>query len=123
MTFALLLTAAALAVLLSLTAFVQLLYLESLRLRTRDLPALEFFKEKLENALGMKTETGLLSFSLIKHSLILIVGVLILDGFCAGGPVTWIAFTEAALVSWGAMLLMAYLIPFAVYRRTSAEWL
>ncbi len=60
MTFALLLTAAALAVLLSLIAFVQLLYLESLRLRTRDLPSLEFFKETLEKALGMKTETGLL---------------------------------------------------------------
>ena len=71
----------------------------------------------------MKTETGLLSFSLIKHSLILIIGILILDGFCAGGPVTWVAFTEAALVSWGAVLLVTYLIPFAVYRRTSAEWL
>ncbi len=123
MTFALLLTAAALAVLLSLIAFVQLLYLESLRLRTRDLPSLEFFKETLEKALGMKTETGLLSFSLIKHSLILIVAILILDGFCAGGPISWIAFSEAAVVAWGTMLLAAYLIPYALYRRTAAKWL
>src|SRR5437667_346928 len=40
----LLLSAVLLAVLLSLITFVQLLYLESLRLRTRDLPALEFFE-------------------------------------------------------------------------------
>jgi CBS domain containing-hemolysin-like protein len=123
MTFALLFTAAALAVLLSLIAFVQLLYLESLRLRTRDLPSLEFFKETLEKALVMKTETGLLSFSLIKHSLILIIAVLILDGFCAGGPISWIAFSEAAIVAWGTMLLVTYLIPYALYRRTAAEWL
>ena len=123
MSFALLFTAAALAVLLSLIAFVQLLYLESLRLRTRDLPSLEFFKETLEKALGMKTETGLLSFSLIKHSLILIIAVLILDGFCAGGPISWIAFSEAAVVAWGAMLLVTYLIPYVLYRRTAAEWL
>jgi len=48
----LLLSAVLLAVLLSLITFVQLLYLESLRLRTRDLPALEFFKQKLEAELG-----------------------------------------------------------------------
>ena len=123
MSFALLCIAAALAVLLSLTAFVQLLYLESLRLRTRDLPSLEFFKRTLEGALGMKTETGLLSFSLIKHSLILIVAILILNGLCAGGPISWIAFSEAAVVAWGAMLLATYLIPYALYRRTAAEWL
>src|SRR5207245_7941593 len=111
--FALLSIAALLAILLSLVSFVQLLYLESLRLRTRDLPALEFFKQTLEKALGMKTETGLFSFSLIKHSLILIIGILILDGFSAVAPLTWIGFTEAALVSWGAMLLVTYLIPFA----------
>ncbi len=57
MTFALLFTAGVLALLLSLVSFVQLLYLESLRLRTRDLPALEFFKSTLEAKLSMKTET------------------------------------------------------------------
>jgi hypothetical protein len=59
--FPLLFTAAALlALLLGLITFVQLLYVESLRLRTRDLPALEFFKQKLEAELGMKTDAGVL---------------------------------------------------------------
>ncbi len=39
----------ALSLLLGLVTFVQLLYLESLRLRTRDFPAIKFFKETLED--------------------------------------------------------------------------
>ncbi len=46
----------------------QLLYLESLRLRTRDLPSLKFFKDTLEDKLGLKTEDGAGTFSLIKHT-------------------------------------------------------
>ena len=41
--------------LLALTAFVQVLYLESLRLRTRDLSSLKFFKESLEERIGLET--------------------------------------------------------------------
>ena len=44
--------------LLALVTFVQVLYLESLRLRTRDLPSLKFFKETLEDKIGLKTEQG-----------------------------------------------------------------
>jgi magnesium and cobalt exporter, CNNM family len=123
MSAALLFTSALLTLLLGLIAFVQLLYLESLRLRTRDLAALEFFKERLEKELGMKTETGLLSFSLIKHSLILLIAILILDGFCAGRPISWIAFSEAVVAAWGAMLLAVYFVPYTLYRRTVGEWL
>ena len=52
MTFALLFIAGLLTLLVSLIAFVQLLYLESMRLRTRDMPALEFFKQTLETRAG-----------------------------------------------------------------------
>ena len=52
---------------------------ESMRLRTRDLPSLKFFKEQLEDKLGLKTEEGAGSFSLIKHSLLVALVVL----FCA----------------------------------------
>ena len=70
-------TAALLAMpLLGLVTFVQLLYLESLRLRTRDLPSLKFFKDELEDKIGLKTEQGAGSFSLIKHSLLIALSVL-----------------------------------------------
>ena len=62
--------------LLGLVTFVQVLYLESLRLRTRDLPSLKFFKDELEDKIGLKTEQGAGSFSLIKHSLLVAFGVL-----------------------------------------------
>ena len=112
-----------LAILLVLITFVQLLYLESLRLRTRDLPALEFFKQKLEAELGMKTETGVLSFSLIKYGLMLLIASLMLAGFCAGSPVSWVAFFEAAIASWLCMLVAACMVPYLLYRDTSGEWL
>ena len=62
MIFALLAVTVLAIVLLALPASVQLLYLESLRLRTRDLPSLEFFKSTLEDKIGLETEQGALSF-------------------------------------------------------------
>ena len=123
MTFALLFTAALLTVLAGLIAFVQLLYLESMRLRTRDLPALEFFKQTLEEKLGMKTETGVLSFSLIKYTLMLVIAILMLDGVAAGRPISWIVFSEAVVAAWLSMLLATCLVPYVLYRRTAGEWL
>src|SRR5579872_1905392 len=115
--FSLVFTAAALlALLLGLITFVQLLYVESLRLRTRDLPALEFFKQKLEAELGMKTDAGVLSFSLIKYALMLFIAILILDGFCAGRPVSWGSFFEAAIASWLCILLAGCVAPYILYR-------
>ena len=73
--------------LLAIITFVQVLYLESMRLRTRDLPSLRFFKETLEDRLGMKTERGAGSFSLIKHSLLLLVGICYFAGFADGQKV------------------------------------
>ena len=64
------------AVLLGLVTFVQLLYLESLRLRTRDLPAIKFFRETLEDKIGLETEDGAGSFSLVKHSAIVLLAIL-----------------------------------------------
>ncbi len=63
------------AVLLCLITVVQILYMESLRLRSRDLPALQFFKETLEDRIGVKADDGVLAFSLIKHTLVVLLGV------------------------------------------------
>src|ERR1022692_490069 len=62
--------------LLALVTFVQVLYLESLRLRTRDLPSLKFFKETLEDRIGIPTEDGAGAFSLVKHTLLCGLGIL-----------------------------------------------
>jgi putative hemolysin len=109
--------------LLAIVAFVQVLYLESMRLRTRDLPSLKFFKETLEDKLGMKTERGAGSFSLIKHTLLLLVGICYFAWFADGRPWNWEAFWQAALAAWLTMMALSYALPQLLYRRTKAQWL
>ncbi|HUI56145.1 MAG TPA: hemolysin family protein [Bryobacteraceae bacterium] len=108
--------------LLALVTFVQLLYLESMRLRTRDLPSLKFFKETLEDRVGMKTEDGAGTFSVIKHSLLVLLGVLCLAWAADGEPWHAAVFWQAVLAVWLVMIGASYLVPQFLYRRTAARW-
>jgi len=108
--------------LLGLVSCVQLLYLESMRLRTRDLPALKFFKETLEDSLGFKTEEGAAAFSIIKHTLLVMVGVLYLAWFTDDQP-RWYAFWQASLAGCLTMGAVTYALPHLLYRRTAGRWL
>jgi putative hemolysin len=110
------------AVLLCLITVVQTLYMESLRLRARDLPSLQFFKETLEDRLGVTGEAGLLAFSLIKHTLVLLLGVCFL-ATREGEPAPWQNLFEAALFAWLTMLLSTYVLAQVLYRKTSGRWL
>ncbi|HKE22463.1 MAG TPA: hemolysin family protein [Bryobacteraceae bacterium] len=109
--------------LLGLVTFVQLLYLESLRLRTRDLPSLDFFKETVQPRLGLKTEQGADAFSIVKHTLLALLGIFyfawIMDGETWNAPVFW----QSVLTVWCAMIVVSYALPQLAYRRTSAHWL
>jgi putative hemolysin len=109
--------------LLAIVNFVQVLYLESMRLRTRDLPALKFFKETLEDKLGMKTERGASSFSLVKHTLLVFIAICYFAWFADGTPWNWTVFWQAGLAGWLTTLVLAYAVPQLLYRRTNAEWL
>jgi CBS domain containing-hemolysin-like protein len=112
----------AVLVLIALFTAIQTLYLESMRLRTRDLPALEYFKETLEERLGMEDEDGALAFSLWKHTLLVVFGVLVLIEVTGGEAVTWPAALEAVAGGWLQMMLFSYVIPQFLYRRTSGRW-
>jgi len=119
------LAAAALVVslLLGLASFVQLLYLEALRLRARERPALEHFKQVLAGRLGMDYERGALSFSLLKHSSLVLLGSLSLAIALNGESGEAGSVLGAFLGGWGAMLAAAYVAPQLLYRRTQAAWL
>jgi len=108
---------------LGLVTFVQLLYLESMRLRTRDLPALEFFKDTLEDKIGLKTEDGAGAFSLIKHTLMVLLGIFYFAWFADGEPWNAAVFWQAVLAVWLVMMTVAYALPQLLYRRTSGRWL
>jgi CBS domain containing-hemolysin-like protein len=103
-------------VVLTLSSFVQLLYLQSLRLRPRDLASLAFFKETLEDRLGFETDVGATCFSLVKHTSILLLGLLYLYAF---GQV----FLESLAFAWLSLMAAAYAAPHILYRRTEARWL
>jgi CBS domain containing-hemolysin-like protein len=109
--------------LLAVVTFVQVLYLESLRLRTRDLPSLKFFKETLEGKIGLKTERGAATFTLIKHSLLVWMGILFFAWSADGRPWHgWVLF-QAAAAAWLTMIAFSFALPQALYRRTSGGWL
>jgi putative hemolysin len=109
--------------LLGLTTFVQVLYLESLRLRTRDLPSLKFFKETLEDKIGMKTEDGAGAFSLIKHTLLAMLGILYFAWFSDGTPWHAAIFWQAVLAVTVTMITVSFALPQLLYRRTRGHWL
>ncbi|HYL76283.1 MAG TPA: HlyC/CorC family transporter, partial [Bryobacteraceae bacterium] len=58
-----LLAAIIVAALLCILTIFQTMYTESLRLRSRDLPSLQFFKETLEDRVGLKPRDGVLVIS------------------------------------------------------------
>ena len=112
-----------LAVILVLSTYVQMLYLESLRLRTRDLPALQFFKSHIEERLGFKTEDGALRFSLVKHTALPFLGITSLASGVLDQPLTLQSLGEAVVFGWLLMMLSGYVIPQILYRRTQGKWL
>src|SRR3954452_24088880 len=109
--------------LLGVVTFIQVLYLESLRLRTRDLPALKFFKDTLEDKIGLKTEQGAGIFSLIKHSLLVWLTMLFFAWFADGQAWTVRVLWQTGLVVWLTMVSVSFALPQLLYRRTTGRWL
>lgn len=111
------------AALLCLVTVVQILYSESLRLRARDLPALQFFKETLEPKIGIKDDNGVLAFSIVKHTLMLLLGVYFLGMRFTDRAGAWESLFEAALFAWLTMVVSTYIFAQLLYRKTSGRWL
>lgn len=114
----------ALGAVLVVVTYVQLLYSESLRLRPRERGALEFFKSTLQARIGPESDRGVLTFSVIKHTALLLLGVVFLllsPQFPRLG--TGKALLEACLGAWLTMLVTTYVVPHVLYRRSGGRWL
>ena len=107
---------------LTLVSCVQLLYLESLRLRTREFDSLTFFKETLQDRLGYETEQGALVFSLIKHTLLVFSGAVFVAAAAAQNA-GWQGLVEGFLIGWCVMMAASYVVPQALYRRSGGQWM
>jgi putative hemolysin len=105
------------------SSLMQLMYLESLRLRTREYPSLEFFKQTLQDQVGLKIEEGAARFSLVKHTCLVLLGVVFFLIALAPSTPIWQAALVACALSWTTMMVTTYLIPQVLYRRTSLRWL
>lgn len=101
----------------------QLLYLESMRLRTREYAALQYFKETLEEKIGLKGEQGLITFSLVKHTGIVLVGMLFLAASYSQRLGWWEAVGAACLLSGIAVMVSCYIVPQLLYRKSSGSWM
>ena len=103
-----------------LVTWVQVMYLESLRLRSREVPSLQYFKESIEPEIGLETERGALTFTVVKHTGLGIVGCLTLAITSTGaGP--WEALAGACLLTTMVALVGAELVPQVLFRKSSGR--
>jgi len=108
------------AIVVTLASTIQVLYLEALRIRARELPSLEFFKSTLEAKLGMETELGALTFSLVKHIGLAVIGCLTLAA-TAQSTTGAEALVAAILLVTVFAIVGSYAIPQVVYRKTAGH--
>lgn len=110
------------AAIVTLVTCVQVLYLESLRIRAREHASLEFFKQTLEAKLGLDTERGSLTFSFLKHIGLAVIGCLTLAvAYASADPGQALIVTVLLLGMY--VIFGTYLIPQIVYRRSSGHML
>src|SRR6185436_14848347 len=103
-----------------LVTWVQVMYLESLRLRSREVPSLQYFKESIEPEIGLETERDTLTFTVVKHTGLGIVGCLTLAITSTGaGP--WEALVGACLLTTMVALIGAELVPQVLFRKSSGR--
>jgi CBS domain containing-hemolysin-like protein len=114
--------ALAAAIVVTLVTCIQLLYLESLRIRARELPALQFFRETLEPKIRLTTERGALTFSLVKHVGMGVTGCLILAITAQSAPLGE-ALAGACLLAAFFTVAGTHIIPQIVYRKSSGRGL
>ena len=119
----LVLVGAAMCALMVLASLVQTMYQESMKLRMRAVPAVEFFKDTLEDKLGQTPEAGFLAFSLFKQIVVVLFGlevVLLLDSTGAG---FWESALEASAISVALLIVTCHMIPNILFRKTECRWL
>jgi CBS domain containing-hemolysin-like protein len=122
MTLLLMLLAAAAALLVTLVTCVQLLYLESLRIRARELPSLQFFRETLEAKIGLTTERGALAFSVVKHVGMAITGCLLFAITIQSASLSE-ALAAACLLAAAIVVIGTHIVPQIVYRKSTGHGL
>ncbi|MBI3679749.1 MAG: HlyC/CorC family transporter [Acidobacteria bacterium] len=122
MTILLLIAMFAFSLLVICVSFVHLLCRESLRIKARELASIEFYRETLQDRLGMEAEHGALVFSLVRHFGLLALAIVAMAITLMGDSPLWRAVLEAFGLSSLLMLATSYVAPRFLYRNTSGKW-
>lgn len=120
MTIALFTAAVLMTLLVTLVTCAQVLYLESLRIRTRELPSLEYFKESIQPRMGMEIEQGAMTFSLIKHAGLAILGCLVFAITSYNGRIGE-ALIASVLIVILVTIVFVQLVPQLIYRKSNGR--
>ena len=90
---------------------------------SRDLPRCNSSRKKLEDRIGAKSERGALTFSLVKHTSLLLLGLLICAIQTGDSAPRWRACWKLRWCRLIAMLLCDLRHPQMLYRNTDGDWL
>ena len=112
-----------LAVVVTVITLVQMFYLESQRLRMRDSASMQFFKSTLSPLLKLEIEAGSLTWSVVKHTALLWLGICVFGAIVEGAELSAGVLLQALLTAWLLMMATAYAIPQMLYRRSRCAWL
>jgi CBS domain containing-hemolysin-like protein len=112
-----------LCALLVVTTLMQYLYMDSVRIRARDLPMLQLFRETISERMNLNADDGITVFSMIKHSMLVTLGALVLFLASTGTVLVPMNLLEAVIAGWFLMVLVGYVVPQTLYRRTRGKWI
>jgi putative hemolysin len=120
---ALILIGTGMAAVLVVTSLVQMMYQESMKLRTRPIAAVEFFRDRLEDRICAMPEYGHLVFTLLKQMLLVLTTLVMMLLFVSSDYPLWQSTLIASLLTVAVMLFANHIIPNILFRRTSCQWL
>ncbi|HYZ83790.1 MAG TPA: hemolysin family protein [Bryobacteraceae bacterium] len=109
--------------LLVLSTLAQTAYTDLMRLRTREVPALIAFKETVGNRLDLKPDAGVQTFSMVKHTLLILSAILSFALVGSNDVFSTFHLLEAFAIAWLLMLVATYIVPHMLYRHTSGTWM
>lgn len=103
-------------------SFVHLLCRESLRIQARELASLQFYRETLQEKLGLDAENGALAYSLVRHFGLLAMAIVTFAMMFNANHGMWRNALESFVITSFLMLLTSYVAPRFLYRHTTGQW-
>jgi putative hemolysin len=109
---------------LTLVSYVDRVYTEMGKFLSREFQEnIEVFEERVEPRLGVSRERAALSMSVLKHTSMAAIAVLITYVVFQGAPVTANEITQVAISLVLIIIICQHLLPFIFFSRTKGEWI